>query len=247
MYPYAGLREAWDTLYRSVGTTVAQNAPDTPTELDWSIDAHASWVDPRLALSQACGWPLVTALRNRARVLGAFMHRIDGVSSHLYRSVIIAREVQPLSALEGGCAAINSYDSLSGYVSLLAAFAVKSGRWPGEITYTGAHAASIEAVRAGHADLASIDALAWAYLQRLAPRELDGLVVVGRGPLVPCLPLIVAGNTDDALLQAWRSAFAQAMRDSALAAVRTELLIEGFVPLDLADYDSALEAQTRSS
>jgi ABC-type phosphate/phosphonate transport system substrate-binding protein len=105
---------------------------------------------------------------------------------------------------------------------------------------TGSHLASIDAVRGGSADVASIDALSWAYQQRLDPDRLDGLVVVERGPLVPCLPLIVGGEADDALVAAWRSAFSAAMSNPSLARARSLLLIEGFVPLDLADYQSAL-------
>ncbi len=247
MYPYPGLRDAWNALYAAAATVVAPSAPDTPLALDWDVDAHESWVHPRFALSQACGWPLISMLESRVRVVGAFAHRIDGTSSHMYRSVIVARKAQPLTSLAGARAAINSDDSLSGCISLLSAFEVTSGRWPGDVTYTGAHGASIEAVRSQRADVASIDALAWAYLQRLSPQDLDGLVVVGRGPLVPCLPLIVPDSADDALLAAWRSAFAHAVLHPGLTEVCNTLLIDGFVPLDLADYQHALADQTRSS
>ena len=236
MYPLQGLRDAWDAMYRSVSARV----PGAPSELNWDIDPHESWLDPRMALSQACGWPLVTALRDRVRVLGTFVHVVDGRSAWTYRSVIIAREAQPLIDLARGRAAINSDDSLSGFISLLDAFHAPVPSWPNEVTWTGSHLASVQAVRNRDADVASIDALTWAYLQQLAPRELTGLVVVGRGPEVPCLPLIVPAATSPAIFAAWRTACASAVADPQLAGARDTLLITGFQPLDIEDYDTAL-------
>ena len=239
MYPFAGLRDAWDELYSTIASSVGERYSDTPLSLDWTLDSHDGWRHPHLALSQACGWPLITELSNSVRVLGAFEHLLDGASRHMYRSVIVARGSHVPNASTDR-AAVNSNDSLSGCVSLHAAFGVPLGQWPGEVVLTGSHVGSIDAVRGGSADVASIDALSWTYQQRLDPDRLDGLVVVERGPLVPCLPLIVGAEADDARVAAWRSAFSAAMSNPSLARARSLLLIEGFVPLDLADYQSAL-------
>jgi len=239
MYPFAGLRDAWDELYSAIAVSMRVSYPDTPLELDWEVDSHEGWRHPHLAVSQACGWPLITELHSTVRVLGAFEHRLDDAVSHLYRSVIVARSALVPNALKDR-AAINSTDSLSGCISLLAAFDIAPGHWPGEVVLTGSHLASIDAVRTGSADVASIDALSWAYQQRLDPHRLDGLVVVERGPLVPCLPLIVGVDADDAKVAAWRSAIGAAMSAPSLVGVRSLLLIEGFVPLELGDYQSAL-------
>jgi ABC-type phosphate/phosphonate transport system substrate-binding protein len=252
MYPFAELRGAWNTLYESVAASVAHLFVDVPAELDWTVGAHESWVSPNLSLSQSCGWPLVTVLKSRVAVLGTFAHLIDGESSHLYRSVIVARESAPLSALVGGRVAINSHDSLSGCISLQTAAGVATGEWPGTVLITGSHLASIDAVREGRADVASIDALTWEYQRRVEAHRLDDLVVVGRGPRVPCLPLIIGRheNDDHAVqmrVQAWRSALNNAMTEPALRSTRDTLLISGFVPLDLRDYSEALADQTRSS
>lgn len=236
MYSLGGLRGAWDALYRSVAAQV----PGAPANLRWDTDPHESWLDPQMALSQTCGWPLVTVLRERVRVLGTFVHVLDGRSAYTYRSVIIAREAQPLIDLARSRAAINSEDSLSGFVSLLDAFGVPQPCWPDEVTWTGSHLASVQAVRDRDADVASIDALTWAYLQRLAPSELTGLVVVGRGPQVPCLPLIVPAATSPAMFATWRAACASAVADPQLAGARDTLLIGGFQPLDIHEYETAL-------
>ncbi len=236
MYPLEGLRDAWGALYRSVAARV----PGAPHELRWDIGARESWLDAQMVLSQACGWPLVTVLRERVRVLGTFAVVLDGEASHLYRSVIVARHGADIAALSGGRAAVNSDDSLSGFISLLNAFEVTTTSWPGEVTWTGSHLASVESVRSGIADVASIDALTWNYVGRLVPNTVDGLDVVARGPSVPCLPLIVPVATSPAAVAAWRDSFAMAMTDPDLADARAALLISGFLPLDIQNYEAAL-------
>src|SRR5947199_390514 len=89
-------------------------------------------------------------------------------------------------------------------------------------------------VRRGDAEIASIDAVTWAYLSRDDPDAVSGLIVVDRGPLVPTLPLIVTAAASDERVAQWRRALADATNDT--------LLIRGFVPLDLGDYDTALGA-----
>ncbi len=61
-----------------------------------------------------------------------------------------------------------------------------------------------------------------------------GLHVVGRGPRVPCLPLVTSPEGD---VGALRCALAAVVRDPATAAARRALLIESFVPLDAGAYE----------
>jgi ABC-type phosphate/phosphonate transport system substrate-binding protein len=236
MYPFAEVQPAWEALYAAV----AREVPGAPTNLRWDVDPHDAWLDPGLALGMACGWPLITSLRGHVQTAGAFVYELDGSTSHLYRSVIVAREPMSLRAFLGSTAAINGEDSLSGCVSLLVALGGERSEWPGPVMWTGAHVASIEAVSTGRADVACIDALTWAYLQREHASDLDGLIVIDRGPTVPTPPLIInAAATVDELRQ-WRTALAHVVQSEALRGPLDTLLIRGFVPLDTADYDAAL-------
>lgn len=236
MYPFVPLIGAWDRLY----ATVASSVVGAPTTLRWDLDPHDTWLSPQLVVGQTCGWPLVTALRYRVRPIGAFVHILDGAPNHVYRSVIVSHRDTTLEDLWGSRAAINSVDSLSGNISLLATLPGAHPHWPGEVVWTGAHVASIEAVRSHTADVASIDAQTWAFLQRDAPNLIDGLVVVGRGPRVPHLPLILPAGASDESVAEWRSAFAEAVRSASLSDALDTLMIEGFVALDLSDYDELL-------
>lgn len=239
MYPLPVLRPAWERLATAVAARVRHAGHPAPNVLRWDLDPHDSWLHPDLAIGMACGWPLVTALRDGVRVVGTFASRtgrVQHTQPHLYRSVIVARSESPMAELLGRRAAINSNDSLSGHISLLAAFGL-GAVWSGEVTLTGAHVRSLALVRTGAADVASIDAMTWVYQQRDEPSTVEGLHVVGHGPWVPGLPVILPASASDAALEAWRVAFSDAV---AAGDASDALLIDAFVPLDLADYDTAL-------
>lgn len=252
MYPIASTRSSWERVY----AWAAAHVDGAPGALEWTDDVQASWRDQRLALGMTCGWPLITELRERVRVVGTFAVTIedrgdDGpVADSTYRSVVIARRPTSVHAVRDQVAAINARHSLSGCISLLATLARRRDdaavtTWPGRTIITGAHLSSIAAVRDGLAAVASIDALTWAYVQRDEPQMLDGLHVIDRGPRVPCLPLITAASASDATVQSWRRAFGAAMVEPDLADDLRVLCIGGFAPRELDDYDRALSALRR--
>jgi ABC-type phosphate/phosphonate transport system substrate-binding protein len=239
MYAFPELHPAWDALYADVAARV----DGAPTRLTWDVDAHDSWLDPSLAIGMACGWPLIKTLCDQVRVVGTFSYAGTAGPAHMYRSVIVTGGDLTFDQIGRDPAeyraALNSTDSLSGNISLLSAFDLGL-QWPGEFVFTGGHLASIEAVRSGASDVAAIDGMTWAFRQRKAPQTLVGLRVIGHGPLVPCLPLIVPASTSDAEIAEWRAAFAASIADPLLAGPLRRLLIRDFVPLDASDYSSAL-------
>lgn len=225
MYPLVELRAATEALWAGVARRLGASS----TLASWELPTDHHWSDPSLLLSQTCGWPLVTSLAGRVRVVGAFRYDAaaddgDGDGDD-YRSVVIARaEAAPQRWTEGTTAAVNSDISLSGWISLGAA---AGGRWRGPVRWTGGHLASIEAVRGGDADVASIDAVTWALLGVLRPTVVEGFQVVARGPRVPTLPLITAASASDHQLAALREALHLAVTDGSAR----QLLIRGFTPL----------------
>ena len=240
MYPFPKLRPAWERLFAAVADRVRTKGFAAPSALRWDIDPHESWLHPELTVGMTCGWPLVTALRDKVRVVGTFAYSQEHAPEpHLYRTTIVSREEPSHCGLAGGRAAINSDDSLSGNISLLEVYGCGAS-WPGEVVATGTHVRSLEAVRSGAADVASIDGVTWLYQQRDEAASVDGLHVVARGPWVPGLPVILPAAASDAALEAWRDAFRRVVADPALAHVMDDLLIVDFVALDLADYDAAL-------
>ena len=240
MYPFAPLVEHYERLW----SLVREALPVLPAVLEWDADLHAFWRDPALVLNQTCGWPLVTELADlveagRVRVVGTFVHTVPEALGPTYRSVLVARSglaVTDPAGLGGRHAAVNSFASLSGWVSLVHAVHGPGATWQGPVTLTGAHVESLRALHDGRAEVASIDAVSFAHVRRWMPELAEGLAVVGNGPRVPCLPLIVGPALRDVVLDDMRRAFAAAVADPRAAELRDALLIERFEPLDAADY-----------
>lgn len=232
MYSFEELRPAWQRLW----SRVVRDLPWFPPELTWHTDVHAAWRSPDLVVDQTCGWPLVTELAGRVRVVGAFAYDVPFAEGHTYRSVLVARIGGEPAHLARAKAAVNGHDSLSGWVSLIAAIHGPRSRWMGPVVWTGTHLESVRAVHDGRADIASIDAVTWMHVQRLHPDLVDGLVEVGHGPRVPSLPVIAGERVSDDDVARLRVAFADAVDDPQLADDRRTLLLRGFVPLDLEHY-----------
>lgn len=230
MYPFESVIPAYDRLW----SAVVRRTPWLPPSLNWTMSAHDHWEHPNVAVTQTCGWPLVTRLAHRFQVVGAFAGAIEEADGARYRSTIVARQSDPLQAFAGATAAVNDPHSLSGWVSLVSAFGIPTTGWNGPVIVTGSHVESIRAVQEGRADIASIDSLTLAHVRRFWPELAAGFVVIGHGPWVPSLPVITGLQTNALQLSQLRQGLSVAIDDEPEAAAF--LLIDGFVPLSLEDY-----------
>ena len=204
-----------------------------PEAVDWPADLDAHWQHPRLLLAQTCGHPLRTRLAGRVQVVGAFRYAVPGCSGIHYRSELVVRRSEPgqhIADFRGGIAAFNDARSYSGWQALRALVAplAADGAFFGASVATGSHRASLAALQVGRADIAAIDCVTLAGLQRHEPALLDGLRVIGHTAPAPGLPLITAAATPAAELAALRRALAAACADPGLATTRETLFIAGF-------------------
>ena len=210
----------------------ARGVADVPASLAQPTDLDAHWRDPRLLMSQACGYPLVTSLRNDVQVLGAFRYTAPGCDGIDYRSELVARtaDADSLEGFRGRVAAVNSLDSHSGWNALrgLVAPHARDGAFFGEHLVSGSHRSSLAAVRSGAADIAAIDCVTLAGLRRHDPGLLHGLREVGSTAPAPGLPLVTSAATTPANLAALRGALQAACEDPAAADAREALFIGGF-------------------
>ena len=232
MYPYTHLRSDWDRLWLSVRSRLSFDAPP----LDWDLLPDVACRRADLLLGQTCGWPLVTDLANRVRVVGTFDCTVDGAIDGTYRSLLVSNRDQPLADIlqrPGLRVVANSADSLSGWISLQSV-ANAQGVHVDNVEWTGAHALSLVALREGRADLTAIDSVSWSHLDR------SGLSVVGCGPRIPCLPLVTSPSSPDAVVDELRRAFAGAVSDPTMTESCASLRIRGFLDRDLADYEGIL-------
>ena len=187
MYPFDHLRPSWDQLWEGVRSRLSFGAPP----LDWDLDPDVAVRRDDLVLGQTCGWPLATAISSDVHVVGTFDCDVDGDADGSYRSVIVSpidASLHDIFQRADLRVAVNSADSLSGWISLRSVAAAHDVAID-NVEWTGAHANSVVALQASRCPIASIDAVSWAHLE---PR---GLFIVGHGPRIPCLPLVTARSS----------------------------------------------------
>lgn len=254
MYDLPEVREWTDRLWRVIAEELRAEElreaglAGVPAALERPADHHAAWRSDGLLFSQSCGYPVATALRGAVRVVATPHYAAPGCDGPRYSSVVVARaasHVTTPSELRGAVCAFNSRDSQSGYNALrrLIAPLARGGRFFACAIETGAHAASMEAVRRGRADVCAVDCVTWALCARYRPSMLTGLEVVGRTASAPGLPFVTAPDISDSTLGSIRSALARAFARPDLAATREALLICGLSTLPTDAYDSLLDME----
>jgi len=258
MYPAAGT-ETLQRFWRGVaGHLRARGFADAPEALHTTGDDLSNhWLDPRLLLSQSCGYPYVTRLRGHGvQVVGAFHYTAPGCTGSRYRSLLVCREsdaARGLGDFGGRIAVVNGVDSHSGCNALRGALcdvaAARSGTpFFAQVHVSGSHAGSLQFVREGRADLAAIDCVSLASLRWHAPGAWYGLRVVGETRDAPGLPLVTSANLSATDLGCLRGALADAVADPALRAPCEQLLIAGFEAIAPQAYDkiARIEQEARA-
>ena len=231
-YPFDDIAWAYDKLW----IATADRCSWLPRKLARNTDPTKLWRSENQFVSQTCGWPLVTQLGETVRVVGAFRQTTPESASHFYRSVVVGRVDGTPFDFQGSVAAVNELESLSGWISLIAAIHGPQETWRGDFKVSGSHAESVRMLCRGEADIASIDSVTLAHLRRIDPQAINSLFVICNGPLVPCLPIITHRSVSDSQISELRQALSESTRDPSIAAATSALFISGFDALDLEDY-----------
>lgn len=202
MYDWPSLRAAHDRLWMGVRDRLRAGGIAAPERLDRETPEEIGWSSPDLLLSQTCGLPLRTFLRDCVTLVGCFDHGLPGTAPGYYRSHLVARQVdeRPPDRLARRFAR-NSGHSQSGWAAAWEHLA-PMGITPTVTAETGAHRASAELVAGGGADLAAIDAVTWRILAADHPGTAARLRIVATTAPTPALPLITAAGRDPAPLRA---------------------------------------------
>jgi ABC-type phosphate/phosphonate transport system substrate-binding protein len=217
-----------------------------PLSVVWpENDLLAHWRSDNLLLSQTCGFPLMTLLPD-VQVVGGFHYSAPGCVGPLYRSLIVVREEdkqQQLVDFRARRVVCNSDDSQSGYNALLKMIAplAVGGLFFSHALMSGSHRQSLTELQNGRADIAAIDCMTWALVQRHHPELSKGLVVIDQSPLAPGLPLITSRHTPPVLLAQLRNALTALVNEPASRPFCEALFISGFSPLQREDYSVLLD------
>lgn len=236
MYDLPEIREATDAWWSAIARAMrAEDIGGVPDTLVRDRPAHAVWRDPDLVLAQTCGYPLTHAYADTLTAIAVPTYDAAGCDPGRYRSAFVVRSDDPardLVDLRGRHAAANEPGSQSGCNALRAALAplARGGRFFATVTWTGAHRASIAAVRDGIADVAAIDAVTYALLRRHAPAETDGLRVLAWSAQSPALPYAARRGIDADHRARLTAALMRAMDDPSASGARATLLLVGLSP-----------------
>jgi ABC-type phosphate/phosphonate transport system substrate-binding protein len=235
------LARANDALWTAIAERLRASGLEAPDQLTRDRPLDDVWLDPSLLVAQTCGYPFVTRLAGRVRLVATPSYDAEGCAGPFHRSAIVVRRddrATSLADLFGRRCVINSPDSNTGMNLLRAAVAplARQGRFFGEISVSGAHSASAEAIAAGEADVAGIDAVTWEHLRRFRPALTDRLRVLSWTAASPGLPLISAWTTSQANLKLLRRALFDVAADTTLREARSALRLTGFCLLPRSRY-----------
>ena len=234
MYDFPELESDHEALWAHMARGLVEaGIPNVPERLTRNLGHFDLWRHPNLLLAQGCEYPLATECTGAVRLVATPRYTAQGCDGGLYRSAIVVREgeaARSLADMRGRRCAVNERNSNSGMNLLRAAVAplAGGGRFFGSVQFSGSHRRSLELVADGLADLAAIDCVTLAHLQRFVPNRAASLRILSWTEASPSLPFVTSSATDDATLRTLRSALAAAIEEPSLAPARERLLIEGF-------------------
>jgi ABC-type phosphate/phosphonate transport system substrate-binding protein len=243
MYDWPEERAAVDALWAAIRDGLRDRGVAAPEGLHREVALWEAWRHPGLVLSQTCSLPYRTRLHGWVQLLGAFDLSLPGCPPGRYRSHLVTRADRDgeLADLAAGVLALNGFDSQSGWAAA-ATHAAAVGITFRHFLHTGSHRDSARAVADGRADVASIDAVTWRLVERHDPLVARALRIVDSTAPTPGLPLITACAQDAAPIRAALAEAPGRLPDG----TRAHLGLEGFVPLDPADYLSVPTPPTPS-
>lgn len=247
-YDLAEVREWTDAWWRVLRGHLAAAGLPAAAALERSQAHEAQWTSGGLLLSQACGYDVRLPFAGHLQVVATPCYSAVGCHGPSYSSYVVVAVDSPwerLAELRGRRCVVNTATSHSGMNILRAMVASLSegGRFFGAVAVSGSHRRSLLAIARGEADVAAIDCVTWALLQRHAPAQLDGLRILCRTTERPAPPYVTRRVADAGELARVRAALHMAAADPAGRQARDELLLDCFVDLPLQAYDAIADLE----
>jgi ABC-type phosphate/phosphonate transport system substrate-binding protein len=221
---------------------------DAHTEIP-NASVHADlmrhWSGAEMLLSQSCGLPFIEELHTSVNVVGTPLWTDVSDDRGRYRTVIVVPESLDITSIDqadGLRPVVNNTQSLSGWCSLGVALANATNHALLATPYveSGGHAASLQMLQDGEADIASIDSATFRLLARHRPALVNNLRVIGYGPLVPATPIIVSKSSVADTDEVYR-VVSEVFGRSDLRAALDNIGISGFVRLANSDYGGVMD------
>ena len=246
MYDFPSTAQAQDRLWKAIAARLDAAGLPAPVQLTRGVDLEAAATPDDWVFAQTCGYPFISGLRRHMTLVATPIYDFPGCVGARHRSFAVANKADARRALaefRGARAIINGRDSNSGMNLFRAMIAPLAGGKPffAEVAVSGSHAASLQAVAAGEADLASIDCVTFGLMARERPALIDGVRVVEQSPLSPGLPFVISNGLAASRLAALRRALVEVLADPALSQARSALGLVGAQILQVADYETVAQ------
>ena len=233
--------DALVTALSTIGLSAHTEVPNASVHSD--LMRH--WLGAGMLLSQSCGLPFIEELHTSVNVVGTPLWTDVSDDRGRYRTVIVVPESLGITSIDqavGLRAVVNNTQSLSGWCSLGIALASTANYSAVATPYvqSGGHAASLQMLQDGDADIASIDSATYRLLSRHRPALVENVRVIGYGPAVPATPIIVSKSSTvdaDELYRVVSGVFGRSELQAALG----DIGISGFVRLANSDYNGVMD------
>jgi ABC-type phosphate/phosphonate transport system substrate-binding protein len=252
MYDFGRLASANDALWQAISRSLqAAGLTDVPLTLERTMPIEQLWAESRLLLAHSCGYPIMTSLHGKVRLVATPCYRAAGCAGAWHRSALVVRaddDREDLSALRGSRCVANQRHSNTGMNLLRAAIAPLAEGRPffQSVAWSRSHWRSLAMVAADEADLAAIDAVTYAQLGRLEPDLIRQTRVIDWTEAAPGLPFITAASTDGATLEILRGTLQEIAANPASAPLRDALLLDGFEILPESAYLRVIDLERRA-
>lgn len=224
MYDFAELASAHDRLWQAV---VART--------------RRAGFSGGVPLLQVCGYPLMRSLRTLYEIVARPCYDVAFCGEATHRGLLVVAADAPYAGLadvRGTRFAVNALESNTGTNLPRRLLAPLAGarRFFRQVIVTGGHAASLDAVRTGAADAASIDSVTFALLAEHRPRAVAGLRILAATAESPTPPFVTPRATEPRLRALLYDALASAVSAPELADVRNALHLSAVRPATLETY-----------
>jgi ABC-type phosphate/phosphonate transport system substrate-binding protein len=237
MYDFPDVRAATNTWWAGIARhLVREGVRDVPPTLFRGDDLIAQWQDPALLVSQTCGYILSHDLAEHAQAIAAPCYSAPGCHGADYSSVILVREDHPGTEpadFRGSRAVYSRIYSHAGHniFRRLIAPLAQGRAFFSSVSASGSHLDSIACLTSNSADIATIDCIIHAFVQRNRPELLVGTRSIGYTPTAPAPPYIGPIMSMETVERV-RAALDSAIADPDLAGARADLLLIGFAEVD---------------
>lgn len=255
MYDFPEVHWALDDLWCAIADNLRQRGmTGVPKDLIHTRPLAELWTAPEMYISQCCGLDVVKNYTRHLLPLATPISVASGNDGHRYRSNVIvhaASDVDCLEDLRGKICVVNGPESHSGMNVLRALIAPLSNGNPffAEVIESGAHEDSIAMVAAGKADVAAIDCVSFALLNRHRPASTHSVRVLTHTEYGPAIPYVTRTDTKAETVDIMRQAIIAAFAEPGIADALDTLFLTGVTVLpkdiyyELIDFERAAVSQ----